>query len=157
MCCVIYLMTLDYDWNITNICLHALLMHHQENSICFNQIKNQLTITFLTFETDQFLFLAMWNSLILCFTGRCMLYRLCQLPSSPQFSMLFLFKTNNSLYISFQSFINMQILSAILLHNNLHGIHKNTELLFWLTWRGNNSHCLHDALFTNKHETKNNW
>ena len=33
-----------------------------------------------------------------------------------------------------------------LCHNNLHAIHKNTELLFWLTWRGNNSHCLHDRL-----------
>ena len=29
----------------------------------------------------------------------------------PQFSMLFLFKINNSLYISFQSFINTQILT----------------------------------------------
>jgi hypothetical protein len=29
----------------------------------------------------------------------------------PQFSMLFLFEINNSLYISFQSFINMQILT----------------------------------------------
>ena len=43
------------------------------------------------------------------FTGKCMLYSLCQLY--PQFSMLFLFKINNSLYISFQSFINMQILT----------------------------------------------
>ena len=40
------------------------------------------------------------------FTGKCMLYSLCQLP--PEFSMLFLFKINNSLYISFQSFINPQ-------------------------------------------------
>ena len=31
----------------------------------------------------------------------------------------------------------------MLLHNNLHAIHKN---MFWLTWRGNNSHCLHDRL-----------
>jgi hypothetical protein len=37
------------------------------------------------------------------FTGKCMLYCLCQLP--PEFSMLFLFKINNSLYLSFQSFI----------------------------------------------------
>ena len=36
------------------------------------------------------------------FPGKCMLYSLCQLPA--QFSMLFLFKINNSLYISFQSF-----------------------------------------------------
>ena len=43
------------------------------------------------------------------FTGKCMLYSLCQLP--PEFSILFLFKINNSLYISFQSFINMQILT----------------------------------------------
>jgi hypothetical protein len=43
------------------------------------------------------------------FTGKCMLYSLCQLP--PQFSMLFLFKINNSLYISFLSFINTQILT----------------------------------------------
>ena len=43
------------------------------------------------------------------FTGKCMLYSLCQLP--PEFSMLFLFKINNSLYISFQSFINSQILT----------------------------------------------
>ena len=43
------------------------------------------------------------------FTGKCMLYSLCQLP--PEFSMLFLFKINNSLYISFQSFINTQILT----------------------------------------------
>ena len=43
------------------------------------------------------------------FTDKCMLYSLCQLPS--QFSMLFLFKINNSLYISFQSFINTQILT----------------------------------------------
>ena len=43
------------------------------------------------------------------FTGKCMLYSLCRL--SPQFSMLFLFKINNSLHISFQSFINMQILT----------------------------------------------
>ena len=64
------------------------------------------------------------------FTGKCMLYSLCQLP--PEFSMLFLFKINNSLYLSFQSFINTQILtiSHIIIHNNLHAIHKNTELLF---------------------------
>jgi hypothetical protein len=43
------------------------------------------------------------------FTGKCMLYSLCQLP--PEFSMLFPFKRNNSLYISFQSFINTQILT----------------------------------------------
>ena len=43
------------------------------------------------------------------FTGKCMLYSLCQL--SPQFSILFLFKINNSLYISFQSYINTQILT----------------------------------------------
>jgi hypothetical protein len=44
------------------------------------------------------------------FTGKCILYSLCQL--SPQFSMFFLFKINNSLYISFQSFINTQILTS---------------------------------------------
>jgi hypothetical protein len=43
------------------------------------------------------------------FTGKCMLYSLCQ--PSPQFSMLFLFKINNTLYISFQSLINTQILT----------------------------------------------
>jgi hypothetical protein len=57
------------------------------------------------------------------FTGKCMLYSLCQLPH-PHFSMLFLFKINNSLYISFQSFINTQILtiSHIITYtcNNLH-------------------------------------
>ena len=39
---------------------------------------------------------------------------LCQLPPpphTPQFSMLFLFKIINSLYISFQSFINTQVLT----------------------------------------------
>ena len=87
------------------------------------------------------------------FTGKCMLYSLCQLP---QFSMLSLFKINNSLYISFQSFINTQILTiSILLHNNLHAIHKSTELLFWLTWRGNNSHCLHDCLLKVHKQTRN--
>jgi hypothetical protein len=52
------------------------------------QIKYYLErYTFLTFETDQFLFLAMWDFLILQdkknhvrFTGKCMLYSLCQLP-----------------------------------------------------------------------------
>ena len=45
------------------------------------------------------------------FTIKCILYSLCQLHPPPQFSMPFLFKINNSLYISFQSFINMQILT----------------------------------------------
>ena len=58
--------------------------------------------SFLTFETDQFLFffLAMWDFLILhqcktkkitcvLFNGKCMLYSLCQLPpNSPCFSFL---------------------------------------------------------------------
>jgi hypothetical protein len=86
---------------------------------------------FFPFETDQFLFLAMWDFLFsllrqtsssctsarqknhVRFTGKCMLCSLCQLPSPPpsQLSMLFLFKINNSLYISFQSFINTQILT----------------------------------------------
>jgi hypothetical protein len=43
------------------------------------------------------------------FTGKYLLYSLCQLP--PELSMLFLFKIKNSLYISFQSFINTQILT----------------------------------------------
>ena len=43
------------------------------------------------------------------FTGKCMRYSLCQL--SLQFSILFLFKINNSLYIHFQSLINTQILT----------------------------------------------
>ena len=53
------------------------------------------------------------------FTGKCMLYSLCQLATPPyQFSMPFLFKINNSLYIvyKFTSFINTQILTISLIY-----------------------------------------
>ena len=73
-------------------------------------------LLFLTFETDQFLYLAMCDFLILkkirCVlpaNACCTVYVNCSPPS--QFSMLFLFKINNSMYISFQSFINTQILA----------------------------------------------
>ena len=38
--------------------------------------------------------------------------------------------------------MNDELLGLSPIHN-LHAIHKT---LFWLTWRGNNSHCLHDRL-----------
>ena len=75
--------------------------------ISFNFISNKTGFisrsrtAFLTFETDQFLFLTIF-------------YKHAHPNNQP--------------------------------HNNLHAMHKNTELLFWLTWRGYNSHCLHDRL-----------
>jgi hypothetical protein len=93
------------------------------------------------------------------FTGKCMLYSLCQLPPPPQFSMLFLFKINTSLYISFQSFINTQILTIS--HIIIYYIITFTQFTkIWncfFDWHEGKITRIVYMKFTNKHETKNSW